>query len=216
MDWSQSGCGEGHHVPGKRPQFRQQRLRTAPSMQRHPATPTIALVYRTVMVLSIFPTGVTQVSSAAGSHPADPAGPACPAGGGVVEAERRGRCEGGRSPGGPRAAPGAGNPAAAWRTVAASVLRGGRHAAQIERIAHHRVAAARQVHADLMRPPGREPALQQRRPRCRRRAGCGSGSAPPCRRAPRPPCACGRAGRGRSRPRSRRSAARGRPQASAR
>ena len=41
----------------------------------------------------------------------------------------------------------------------------GRDAAQIDRVAHHRIAPAGEVHANLVRPPGREAAFQQRRRR---------------------------------------------------
>ena len=56
-----------------------------------------------------------------------------------------------------------------------SVRADGRDAAQVERVADHRVAAAGEVHADLVRPPGGEAAFQQGDAAPARRAACGSG-----------------------------------------
>ncbi len=71
----------------------------------------------------------------------------------------------------------------AWRGKSSSLLAdrlgqragGGRDAAQVERIADHRMAAAGEVHADLMGPPGGQPAFQQGDRGAARRAACGSG-----------------------------------------
>ncbi len=59
--------------------------------------------------------------------------------------------------------------------------RGGRHAAQVERVADDRVASAGQVNADLVRAPGGQAALQQGDGGAARRAACGSGSGRACR-----------------------------------
>ena len=121
---------------------------------------------------------------------------------GVLEAERD-----------RRAAPGAGR-----RPCRASAPAVGRAGARRARHRSGRRSAdgrGGQMHADLMRAPGGEPAFDQRAPRRRSVAAPDSGSAPACRRASPPPSSCGRAGCGRSAPSISPSPGAGTPQTTA-